>query len=110
MAALCAIVSVSYRFYDTDLWLLLAHGRAIAEARHITHEILWTWPGYGNPDPAASWWTFRLLAWWLWAAGGVPALFAWRWLSTLAAFGILWAAARRMGAGSDAAGLEHAPA
>ena len=98
VAALCAIVSVSYRLYDTDLWLLLAHGRVIAETRCIPHEILWTWPGYGNPDPAASWWTFRLLAWWMWVAGGVPALFAWRWLSTLAAFGILWAAARRMGA------------
>ena len=98
MAALCAIVSVSYRLYDTDLWLLLAHGRAIAESRRIPHQILWTWPGYGNPDPAASWWTFRLLAWWLWKTGGVPALFAWRGLSTLAAFGILWAAARRMGA------------
>ena len=98
VAALCAIVSVSYRLYDTDLWLLLAHGRVIAESRRIPHEILWTWPGYGTPDPAASWWAFRLLAWWLWTAGGVPALFAWRWLSTLAAFGILWATARRMGA------------
>lgn len=98
VAVLCAIVSVSYRLYDTDLWLLLAHGRVIAETHRIPHEILWTWPGYGNPDPAASWWTFRLLAWWLWMAGGVPALFAWRWLSTIAAFGILWATARRMGA------------
>jgi hypothetical protein len=98
VAALCAIVSVSYRLYDTDLWMLLAHGRVIAESGRVPHEILWTWPGYGSPDPAASWWTFRLLVWWLWTAGGVPALFAWRWLSTLATFGILWAVARRMGA------------
>jgi tetratricopeptide (TPR) repeat protein len=98
VAALCAVVSVSYRLYDTDLWLLLAHGRAITTLHRIPRENLWTWPGYGMPDPAAAWWAFRLLAWWLWSAGGVVALFAWRWLSTLAAFGILWSAARRMGA------------
>jgi hypothetical protein len=97
-AALCAVVSVSYRLYDTDLWLLLAHGRAITTLHRIPRENLWTWPGYGVPDPAAAWWAFRLLAWWLWSAGGVAALFAWRWLSTLAAFGLLWSAARRMGA------------
>ena len=98
VAALCAVVSVSYRLYDTDLWTLLAHGRAIATLRRITLENQWTWPGHGAPDTGASWWFFRLLIWWLWSAGGVTALFAWRWLSTLAAFGLLWAAARRMGA------------
>lgn len=98
VAALCAIIAVSYRLYDTDLWLLLAQGRAITTLHRIPRENLWTWPGYGVPDPAAAWWIFRLLAWTLWSAGGVVALFAWRWLSTLAAFGLLWSAARRMGA------------
>jgi hypothetical protein len=98
VAALCAIVSVSYRLYDTDLWLLLAVGRSIAALHRLPYENLWTWPGYGTPDPAAPWWIFRLLTWKLWSAGGVLALFAWRWLSTLAAFGILWSAGRRMGA------------
>jgi hypothetical protein len=36
--------------------------------------------------------------WPFWAAGGVTGLFAWRWLTTLVVFGLLWATARRMGA------------
>ena len=37
-------------------------------------------------------------AWPFWKLGGVLGLYAWRWLTTLAVFGLAWAAARRMGA------------
>src|SRR5678815_2642298 len=36
--------------------------------------------------------------WPLWKLAGVWGLFAWRWFSVLAAFGLLWMTARRMGA------------
>src|SRR5439155_20067859 len=48
-------------------------------------------------------WLFRALIWKVWALGGVTGLFAWRWITTLAAFGLMWAAARRMGARGFAA-------
>jgi hypothetical protein len=43
-------------------------------------------------------WGFRFLIWPFWSTAGVWGVFAWRWLSTLAAFALLWLAARRMGA------------
>src|SRR5262249_39191864 len=89
--------SVSFALYDTDMWQHLAVGRAIWALKAIPTRQLWTWPNYGAPDVNASW-GFRALIWPLWHAFGVPGLFAWRWITTLAAFGFLYAAARRMGA------------
>ena len=97
VAAACVLVSVSDRIYDTDLWHHLLVGRVIWETHAIPTRQLWSWPTYGAVD-ANNAWLFRALLWPLWAAGGVWGLFAWRWVSTLAVFGILWAAARRMGA------------
>ncbi len=97
VAVACIVVSVSFRIYDTDIWQHLAVGRAIWTLHHVPTTQLWTWPTYGAPDVNASW-GFRALIWPVWHAWGVPGLFAWRWLATLAAFAILWATARRMGA------------
>ena len=97
VAAACIVVSVSFRIYDTDIWQHLAVGRAIWSLHHVPTTQLWTWPTWGAPDVNASW-GFRALIWPVWHAWGVPGLFAWRWLTTLAAFAILWATARRMGA------------
>jgi hypothetical protein len=97
VAAACIVVSVSFALYDTDMWQHLAVGRAIWTLHAFPTRQLWTWPTYGAPDVNASW-GFRLLIWPLWRAFGVPGLFAWRWFTTLAAFGLMWAAARRMGA------------
>jgi tetratricopeptide (TPR) repeat protein len=97
VAAACIVVSVSFRIYDPDLWQHLAVGRAIWALHHVPTTQLWTWPTWGAPDVNASW-GFRALIWPVWHAWGVPGLFGWRWLTTLAAFGLLWATARRMGA------------
>lgn len=97
VAALCMVVSVSYRLYEGDVWHHLLVGKAIWETHAIPTTQLWSWPTYGAPE-ANSAWGFRALIWPFWTAGGVPGLFAWRWISTLAAFAILWVAARRMGA------------
>ena len=43
-------------------------------------------------------WGFEALVWPFWKLGGLLGLYAWRWLTTLAAFAFVWAAARRMGA------------
>jgi hypothetical protein len=43
-------------------------------------------------------WGFSALIWPVWERAGVWGLFAWRWVTTLTAFGLLWATARRMGA------------
>jgi tetratricopeptide (TPR) repeat protein len=91
------VVTVTYRIYDPDLWENLTVGRAIWELHGPPRTQLWTWPTYGAPDVAWAW-GFSALLWPVWATGGVTGLFAWRWLTTLAAFGLLWAAARRMGA------------
>jgi len=90
-------LSVSFVLFDTDMWQHLGVGRAIWQLKAIPTHQLWTWPNYGAPDVNASW-GFRFLIWPIWHALGVPGLFAWRWTTTLAAFGLLWAAARRMGA------------
>src|SRR5258708_26298297 len=97
VAAACIALSVSFKLYDTDMWMHLAVGRAIWTLHQVPTHQLWTWPTYGAPDVNASW-GFRLLIWPIWQAFGVGGLFAWRWASTLAAFALLWAAARRMGA------------
>src|SRR5262245_50003571 len=97
VAASCIVLSVSAWIYDTDFWHHLLVGKVIWQTHSIPTQNLWTWPAYGHPD-ANNAWLFRALVWPLWSAWGITGLFAWRWLSTLAVFGILWAAARRMGA------------
>jgi hypothetical protein len=95
--ALAIVISASYVLYDTDLWQHLAMGRAIWQVPGALHVNLWTWPDYGGSYFVSSW-GFRALLWPLWSAGGVAALFAWRWLTTLAVFALLLATARTMGA------------
>ena len=97
VAAAAIAVTVSFALFETDMWQHLAVGRAIATLRAIPTRQIWTWPTYGSPDVDPSW-SFGLLVWTLWSRFGLAGLFAWRWASTLAAFGLLWAAARRMGA------------
>jgi len=97
VAALVAVVSASYVLYDTDLWQHLAVGRAIWERRQVPTVNLWTWHHWGEPQVTPSW-GFRVLLWPVWSLGGVPALFAWRWVTTLAAFALAYATARALGA------------
>jgi len=100
-AALCAgvaiVLSVSFKLSDTDLWHLLVVGKATFALHRIPTTDLWTWAHWGTPQAAPSW-PFRALTWLIWDRAGVTGLFAWRWLSTLAAFAFAWAAARRAGA------------
>jgi len=96
-AALCILATVTYAIHDPDIWQHLAVGRTIWQTHVIPHTQVWTWPTHGSPDVLPSW-LFRVLLWPFWEAGGVHGLFAWRWLTTLAAFGLAWAAVRRMGA------------
>jgi hypothetical protein len=95
--AACIVVAVSIRIYDTDFWHHLLVGRVIWTWHAIPLLQIWNWSTYGSID-ATNAWLFRVIVWPLWAAWGVTGLFVWRWLSTLAVFGIAWAAARRMGA------------
>jgi hypothetical protein len=97
VAAAALVVSVSFAIFDPDLWEHLAVGRAIWALHAVPCTQLWSWPTYGAPDVTPSW-GFRALVWWFWKLGGVTGLFVWRWLTTLLAFGFLWAGARRMGA------------
>lgn len=102
VVAACLVASVSFLPNETDFWQHLLVGRAIWETRQIPHAQLWTWPTYGTPDVLPSW-GFRFLIWPFWKLGGVWGLFLWRWLTTLAAFGLVWMTARRMGARGCAA-------
>lgn len=97
VAALSLVVSTSFPIGDPDVWQHLAVGRAIVSLGHVPAEHLWTWPSYDAPGVTPSW-AFRVLIWLCWRIAEVPGLFAWRWLTTLLAFGFAWAAARRMGA------------
>ncbi len=90
-AALAALVS--FPISDPDLWQHLRTGQAIWESGRLEPRNVWTWPTYGAPHLIPSW-LFRVMLWPFWSAGGVAGLFAWRWLTTLACFGLLWAAAR----------------
>jgi len=96
MGGLCVLISASYRLYDTDLWHLLAVGRAIW-AHGLPRVDLWTWTSFGEPSFVSSW-AFRALIWPLWSSGGVGALFVWRWGTTLATFAAVYATARTLGA------------
>ncbi len=97
VAAALVLVSVTYLIYDTDIWQHLTVGRAVWTLHRIPTTQVWTWPTYGGPDVNYAW-GFEALLWPVWSLGGVNGLFAWRWITTLLAFGLLWAAARRMGA------------
>ncbi len=97
VAALAILWSVTYHLPDTDTWQHLLVGKAIWQLGHVPTTQLWTWPTYGAPDVNPSW-GFRALVWPFWRVGDVWGLFAWRWLTTLAAFAMLGLAARRMGA------------
>ena len=97
VAAACIAYSVTWRIDDTDLWQHLLVGKAIWALRSVPRVDLWTWPAWGSRDVDYAW-GFEVLAWPFWRLGGVAGLFAWRWLTTLLAFALLWLAARRMGA------------
>lgn len=98
LAAFCALVSVTYPIFDTDLWQHLAVGKAIWTLHRVPREQLWSWPTYGTPDVTSSYsWLFRALLWPVWSGFGIAGLFAWRWATTLVVFALLWRTARRMG-------------
>ena len=97
VAAACVLVAVSFSLFETDFWQHLLVGRVIWETHTVPTRQIWIWPTYGAPDVTPSW-GFRALLWPFWSLGGVWGLFVWRWLTTLAALGIGWATARRMGA------------
>jgi hypothetical protein len=102
VAALGIAVLVSFPLGDTDFWQHLAVGRAIWTTHQIPATNVWTWPTWGERQVLPSW-GFRALLWPFWALGGVAGLSIWRWATTLAAFALAWAAARRMGARGVAA-------
>ena len=97
VAALCVLAACTYAIHDPDIWQHLAVGKALWATKTIPTTQVWTWPTHGMPDVLPSW-LFRAALWPFWEVGGVHGLYAWRWLTTLAAFGLMWAAARRMGA------------
>ncbi len=97
VAALCALAASTSAIHDSDLWQHLVVGKTIWQTHVIPSTQLWTWPTHGAPDVLPSW-LFRVALWPFWEAGGLHGLYAWRWLTTLAAFGLAYAAARRMGA------------
>lgn len=97
VAALAVLASVTHLISDPDLFQHLTVGKVIWQTHAVPVRHLWTWPSYGTSEVLPSW-LFRALLWPFYDRGGVLGLFAWRWLTTLAAFGFLWAAARRMGA------------
>lgn len=97
VAVLCVIVSVTFRLFDTDLWQHLLVGSVIWNQHAVPTRQLWSWPTYGAPDINPSW-GFEVLLWPAWASGGEIGLALWRWLTTLAAFALAFATARRMGA------------
>jgi hypothetical protein len=93
----CVAFSVGFVPDETDFWQHLAVGRALWSTLATPQTQVWTWPTYGAPDVLPSW-LFRVLLWPFWDHGGVWGLYLWRWLTTFAAFALLWAAGRRMGA------------
>jgi tetratricopeptide (TPR) repeat protein len=97
-------ISVTYRLFETDFWQHLLVGKVIWQLGRVPTTQLWSWPSYGDPEVNSAW-VFRALVWGFWSAGGVWGLFAWRWLTTLVAFGALWQTARAMGVRGFAAFL-----
>ena len=97
VAALSALAACTYAIHDPDLWQHLVVGKTIWQTHAIPTTQVWTWPTHGAPDVLPSW-LFRVLLWPFWELGGLHGLYAWRWIMTLAAFGLAWWTARRMGA------------
>lgn len=97
VAGACVAITVAFRLWEPDMWQHLAVGKAIWTLREIPTTHQWSWPTYGARDVNASW-GFRALVWPFWDLGGVWGLYAWRWMTTLVAFGLLWAASRRLAA------------
>lgn len=102
VAAVCVLVSVSFRLYDHDMWQHLVFGKAIAALGHVPLTQLWTSPTYGEPLVNPSW-AFSWLIWPIHEAWGATGLALWRWVSTLLAFGLAYATARALGARGIAA-------
>ncbi|TMQ65123.1 MAG: hypothetical protein E6K78_08090 [Candidatus Eisenbacteria bacterium] len=99
LAAACVLLAATTRIYETDVWQHLAVGRAIWTTHAIPTLQVWSWPTYGTIDTTSSYsWLFRFLVYPWWAALGELGLLLWRWATTLAAFGLLWKAARVLGA------------
>ena len=96
-AAASIVISASFALFDPDLFQHLLVGKVIWQTHAVPTHHLWTWPSYGQPEVLPSW-LFRALVWPFWSAGGVVGLFVWRWLTALAAFGLVWLVARRLGA------------
>ncbi len=96
-AAVLVTLAVTHRLTSPDVWQHLLVGRVMWETGRIPFEHQWTWPSFGRPEVLNSW-GFRWLLWPFWAAGDVVGLQVWRWLTTLGAFGLAWAGARRLGA------------
>jgi hypothetical protein len=97
VATLCGLAAVTTPIYDPDLWQHLLVGKVIWQTHAIPHTQLWTWPTHGAPDVLPSW-LFRVALWPFWNLGGIWGLYAWRWLTTFAAFGLAYLTTRRMGA------------
>ena len=97
VATFAVLLSVTFVLYEKDFWQHLAVGHALWTLGHVPQTQLWTWPTYGERAITPSW-GFRLVLWPVWKLGGVWGLFAWRWLTTLAVFGLAFATARRLGA------------
>src|SRR5262245_57255653 len=97
VAAACVVVTLSYRLGDPDIWQHMAVGKAIWSLHRVPSEHLWTWPTYGQPDVTPSW-LYRVLLWPFYASGGIVGVFVLRWLLALAAFAVVWATARQLGA------------
>jgi len=97
VVAAIVVLSVTFDTLDPDQWQHLAVGRFIWTQHRFPTIQLWTWPTYGQPDVDYAW-GFEALAWPFWRYGGTIGLYLWRWLMTLAALGLAWAASRKMGA------------
>ncbi|MBI1798595.1 MAG: hypothetical protein HYR73_02790 [Candidatus Eisenbacteria bacterium] len=95
--AAALVLGLTIRIDDPDLWQHLTVGRAIWQLHRVPTTNLWVWPLYGASDICPSW-LFRALLWPFWCALSVGGIYAWSWITALAAFALLWAAARRMGA------------
>ena len=97
VTAACVAIGVSHWIYETDVWEHLLVGRVFWTQHRVFTTNVWSWPAYGAPNVNPSW-GFSAVLWPFWSLGGVAGLHAWRWLTTLAAFGLLALAARRLGA------------
>jgi Flp pilus assembly protein TadD len=91
------LAAVTFHILDTDFWQHLAVARSLWESRTLPHTELWAWPNWGEPAVLRSW-LFRVMLWPFWQVGGLTGLYVWRWLTTIAVFGLILATARRMGA------------